>query len=181
EKILGTWIGTTTGAAAIVLAIYFAALSLGSFLYARIPPRFIKRPLRWYGVAELLLATWLLAIVLFFDRLPALVRPLLAAADSPLSLIAARVAVALLLMLVPITAAGTTFPAMVDASLQRSDAEPAAAMYTLNVAGAVIGAVLAPYALFPYAGVAGGVAVAAGLGGLAGLIAIAQTEGGLPA
>src|SRR5205085_12422788 len=35
--------------------------------------------------------------------------------------------------------------------------------------------------LVPYAGVAGGVAVAAGLGGLAGLIAIAQTEGGLPA
>ncbi|HKO02721.1 MAG TPA: hypothetical protein VJ032_13560 [Thermoanaerobaculia bacterium] len=179
EKILGTWIGTTTGAAAIVLAIYFAALSLGSFLYARIPPRFIKRPLRWYGFAELLLATWLLVIVVFFDRLPALVRPLLAAADSPLSLIAARVAVALLLMLVPITAAGMTFPAMVDASLQRSDAEPAAAMYTLNLAGAVIGAVLAPYALFPYAGVAGAVAIAAGLGGLAGLLAIAQTEGGL--
>src|SRR5436305_4023082 len=79
EKLLEPLLGTTVHAAAAVLAIYFAGLTIGGWAY-----RFLRRtdaaPLRIYALLELGVGLWALLLFAGFEQLTAAFLPLLRAA-----------------------------------------------------------------------------------------------------
>ena len=170
EKLLGTLVGTSTPAAAIVLATYFAGLTLGAWAYARFLRSRVDRPLRVYALLEAGAALWAVALFLFFDRLIPPFVPLLRGGfeAGPLELGMARLAVAAAWILPPTLLMGATLPAVADVLAgfrSRSSGRLLALFYSLNLLGAIAGAVLGPYLLFAKLGLDRTLLLAAILGG----------------
>ena len=59
-RLMGLVFGVTVHAATTVLASFMSGLALGSLVAGRFAPR-LRRPLLWFGVAELLIAAAALA------------------------------------------------------------------------------------------------------------------------
>ena len=109
EKLLGTLLGASTPAAAVVLSVYFLGLSLGAAGYARIF-RGVRDPLRVYAFLEGGVALWSLLLFLGFGWLVPAFAPLLRlAAGSFPSLQAARFLVAVCWILPPTFLMGASF------------------------------------------------------------------------
>jgi spermidine synthase len=176
EKLLEPLLGTTVHAAAAVLSIYFAGLTLGGWLY-----RFVRRtrPLRTYALLELGVGAWALMLYIGFEQLTAIFLPLLrTAADNFAALETMRLAVASLWILPPAVLMGATFPAMVD--FIAGDRRGVTRFYALNLLGATIAAVAAPYALFATIGLDKGLLVAACIDLAAGIVAWRSDRGTEP-
>ncbi|MCC6130796.1 MAG: fused MFS/spermidine synthase [Acidobacteria bacterium] len=157
EKLLGTLLGASTPAAAVVLSVYFAGLTAGSAAYKPIIRMRRASPLLVYAVAEVAVAVWAALLWLFFDDLPGLFSPLLSAGwGSFWALQALRGLVAVIWLFPPTFAMGVSFPAIVG-TLERTKlpetARRMSVFYTLNLAGAFLAAVVGPYVLFPRVGV----------------------------
>ena len=157
EKMLGLLLGTSTPAAAVVLAIYFAGLTLGGFAYRWIAKR-AASPLKLYGVLEIGVGVWALLLSSGMERLIDLFLPLLrgAASHGFTTLQMARFLVAACWIIPPTFLMGLTFPAMVDV-LGRIGAPRRAVsfIYSVNLLGALGGAILGPFLLFPTLGLDG--------------------------
>ncbi len=156
EKLLEPLLGTTVHAAAAVLSIYFAGLTVGGWTY-----RFVRRaaPLRVYATLELGVGLWALMLYLAFEHLTAAFLPLLrASADNFAALEAARLLVASAWILPPTILMGATFPAMVD--FISGDRRAVTRFYALNLLGATIAAGAAPYAVFATVGLDKGLLLA---------------------
>jgi spermidine synthase len=172
EKLLEPLLGTTVHAAAAVLSIYFAGLTIGGWAY-----RFLRRtrlePLRLYASLELGVGLWALMLYLAFERLTAAFLPLLrGVAGDFATLEAMRLAVASCWILPPTILMGATFPAMVDFISQWPDSRRAVTrFYALNLLGAAIAAGAAPYLLFAPFGLDKGMLAAASLDLAVGVIA----------
>jgi spermidine synthase len=167
EKLLEPLLGTTVHAAAAVLSIYFAGLTLGGWLY-----RFLRHanPLRIYAWLELGVGAWALLLYLAFEHLTAAFLPLLrTAADDFAALEAMRLAVAATWILPPTLLMGATFPAMVD--FIAGDRRGVTRFYSLNLLGATVAAGAAPYALFATIGLDKGMLVAACIDLVVGVVA----------
>src|SRR5262249_810206 len=65
-KLLGTIFGTAAYAVATVLASFMAGLALGSAFIGRRADH-IRRPLRWYAIAELAIGAYVVATPLLVD------------------------------------------------------------------------------------------------------------------
>lgn len=170
EKLLEPLLGTTVHAAAAVLSIYFAGLTLGGWLY-----RFLRRarpgPLRVYAFLELGVGVWALMLYLAFEQLTAAFLPLLRAVAGDFArLEVMRLAVAATWILPPTMLMGATFPAMVD--FIAGDRRGVTRFYALNLLGATIAAGAAPYALFATIGLDRGMLVAACIDLAAGVVAL---------
>ena len=168
EKLLGTLVGTSTPAAAIVLATYFSGITLGAWAYAKFLRSRVRRPLRVYAVLEGGAALWAIGLFLFFDHLIAPFLPLLRAgfAAGPGGLALARFAVAMLWILPPTLLMGS-FPAIADALAGlrlRNPGRRIALFYSLNLLGAIVGASAGPYLLFAQLGLDRTLLIAAILG-----------------
>ncbi len=158
EKLLSTVVGASTPAGAIVLAVYFAGLTIGGLGYGPVIAR-VRRPLVLYAALEGLVGLWALGLAVLFPWLQSGAGAVIGlAGDSAAALMALRLLVACAWILPPTIAMGMTFPAMVGVleqarvpGLQRRMAR----FYALNLLGAAIGAGLAPYLLFPYIGLVG--------------------------
>ena len=159
EKLLSTLVGASTPAAATVLAVYFGGLTLGGLLYGALPVLRRANPLRVYAVLEASVAFWALLLWLAFDRLIPIFAPLLATAvDQFWPTQAARALVAACWILPATVPMGASFPAIVDALGRLGPSAGGRAIsrfYTLNLTGAVIGAVAGPFLFFPLWGVGG--------------------------
>jgi spermidine synthase len=169
EKLLSTVVGASTPAGAIVLAVYFLGLTLGGLLYGAVSAS-LRRPLLLYALLEGLVGLWALALCLGFGIFQSFSSAIVAAAGAtPLAVAAARALVSALLILPPTVAMGMTFPAIVGVVRQASARFHTliSAFYALNLLGALLGTLLAPYLLFPRLGLTGT---------LAGLVAV---EGGV--
>jgi spermidine synthase len=70
-RLLGLVFGVTVYAASTVLAAFMAGLALGSFFAGHVADR-VRKPLRWFGVAEVLIAGSALSTPLFPGALEAL-------------------------------------------------------------------------------------------------------------
>lgn len=156
EKILGTLLGASTPAAAIVLSVYFAGISLGAVAYSRwIAPR-SSNPLRIYAWLELGIGLWSLILFFFFDSLVSIFAPLLALGANHLYLLMLlRLLVAAFWILPPTFLMGASLPAVVDFLRRIRLANPSRAVaffYTFNLLGALAGAIAGPYLLFPFFG-----------------------------
>jgi spermidine synthase len=170
ERLVTTVIGTSVEAAAIVLSVYFVALSVGAVLFSSAAKR-VPNPLRLYGIAELFAGLCAIAIGLGFSHIQLLsVSILQRAGESALLLPCARTLVAALFIAPPAIAMGMTFPAMIGyaelhtrSSGTAPDAGPGQAttrrfmtgLYASNVAGGVVAALGCPYCIFPYLGMTG--------------------------
>jgi len=168
EKLLGTLLGTSTPAGAVVLGTYFGGLTLGGWLYARrraAAPVAPSRAFATYAKLEgaIALACALLA-VLATDLVPLFVPLLRLGAGSTAGLFAVRLVVAACWILPVTVPMGATFPAIVDALdvvAERSRGAAISAFYAMNLVGAIAAAALGPYLVFPPLGVDGALGLAA--------------------
>ncbi|HMF56225.1 MAG TPA: fused MFS/spermidine synthase [Pyrinomonadaceae bacterium] len=162
-RMLGLVFGATTFAVSTVLAAFMGGLALGSAWAGRVGPK-VKRPLRAYGLLEIGIALYALAVPLLFR-----------AADSVYALVwqrfhpgffafsTWRFALSCALLLVPTVLMGATLPVL-SAALLRSPVRSettVARLYTCNLAGAILGTLVAGFVLLPFAGVRTTILVAA--------------------
>lgn len=158
EKLLSTVVGASGPAAAIVLATYFSGIAIGGFLYARFGRR-VTDPLRLYGGLELFVGAWALVLYFLFPCLQGGFSSLLGfAGDNSAVLFGLRIVASMFWILPPTIAMGATFPAIIGGLRILGFPEPrrdVVLFYALNLVGATLGAVAAPYQLFPELGLSG--------------------------
>lgn len=166
--------GVTAYAASTVLAAFMAGLALGSWLAGPLLAR-ISRPLKAFGVAEILIGASALLTPIALSAASALYRSLYAVApDAFVVQTAARFACAFLVLLVPTVMMGLTLPLLSAAPLVRGSqfSSRVSALYAVNTAGAVTGALLTGFILIGALGVSQTFLLAALVNTLVGVAAI---------
>lgn len=154
-KRLGITFGGTALAAYTVMATYMGGMALGAWLGGVIADR-VRVPLGWYAAFEAAIGLYALATPGLFALtnrlyvyLAADVRP-----DAPL-LTFLRVLLGVLVLGIPTVLMGTTLPLMFkflrSAKVVRGQA--IAGLYTANIIGAALGALLGGYLVLPALGI----------------------------
>jgi len=141
--------GVTAYAASTVLAAFMAGLALGSWLAGPILTR-IRRPLRAFGIAELLVGLSAMATPAALDFASVVYRALYRTMpDAFVVQTVARFVCAFLVLMVPTALMGLTLPLLSASSLVRGPRFSAriSALYAANTAGAVTGALLTGFVL----------------------------------
>ena len=167
--------GVTTYAVSTVLATFMGGLALGSHLFGRFVDR-SRNPLLVYALLEAAIGLYALFIPTAF----VLLRPTYVALHglglSYTAFSAGRAVLAALVLLLPTTLMGGTFPVLMRAwtSSRRGVGRSAGVLYFVNTAGAVAGVLLAGVFLIERFGLAGTTRIAASanlvLGGVAALL-----------
>jgi spermidine synthase len=180
SKYLSYIVGSTAYAVSAVLAAFMTGLAVGAHFGGKASPR-VTRPLRAYGVLELIVAVAVAATPLCFHLLTPLYTSL--ARSMPNSLVALSVVrwlTALGLVVVPTMAMGATLP-LLSRIFDTGDASAAAsalrerrlgALYAINTLGGAFGALLAAYLILPALGVDGTVFASACGSALIGVLAL---------
>src|ERR1044071_5572035 len=157
--------GATTFAVSTVLTAFMGGLALGSFYFGRRSER-VTRPLRLYGLLELCIGFYGLAVPFIFAALPGVYHPIwrwLSLSFFALSLI--RFLFAALVLILPTALMGATLPVL--SSYYAQDASRiglrVGLLYSLNTFGAVIGAAATGFFLIPILGMNTATAVAAAI------------------
>lgn len=167
--------GTTSYAVSTVLAIIFLGLGVGSLLGGRLSDG-RWRPLRVYGVFELIIGLWAALFIVFMAWGESAVVAILQATQSSwFAGIVLRAALAGLLLLVPVTLMGATLPLIAkyvtgEMSLR---GRRIGVLYSVNTFGAVAGAMAAGFWLVPEAGYTLTTFVGAAANAGVGIVAIA--------
>jgi len=157
--------GSTTFALSSILAIFFAGLAGGSWLFGRIAQR-LQRPLRLYAVLEIALAVFALASPLAFDLLDGLYGSIYRAlAGRTVLLFAARFGLVAVVLLPPTILMGGTLPLFCrQFVVQQSRLSGSIGfLYGVNTLGAALGCLTAGFWLLPGIGVLGSIRLAAAL------------------
>jgi predicted membrane-bound spermidine synthase len=153
----GLVVGNAVWSAALTVGAFMAGLALGNALAIRLVSR-LRNPVLGYAAVEVAAAVSGAALVVAFPFLPALFAPLLSPLlGEPVSLNAARAAIAFLLMAVPATALGATLP-LLARPLEAATGSYGLALgrlYGVNTLGAVAGTLLAELVLVPELGLRG--------------------------
>ena len=173
-RMLGLVFGATTLAISTVLAAFMGGLAIGSALAARLA-RKIKKPLSTYGWMEIAIAIYALLVPLLFqsiDNLYALIWQQFQPSFFVFSLW--RFALSSLALLVPTTLMGATLPVLAAAFVHSShrDSNSVTRLYACNLAGAIVGTLMAGFVLLPALGIRTTIAVAAAINIIVGIIAI---------
>ncbi|MBI3562550.1 MAG: fused MFS/spermidine synthase [Gammaproteobacteria bacterium] len=156
-RLLGLSMGSTSASISTVLAAFFLGMAMGSYLAERITRHRIHS-FTPYLVLELLIGIsglMLLPILLHLDGVLALVP----AMGTTLSL---KFAVALLLLSLPTLCMGATFPVMASILIRQHNeiGLRMSQLYSLNTAGAVLGAALTGFVFIPHWGLDGSIYIA---------------------
>ncbi len=152
SRLLRLVFGTTTLAIATILVAYMAGLGIGGLLGGRIAGR-VRNGVRAYGVIEIVVGLYALAMPFLFSFYPELARALLADLSFwPSAML--RFALAFIVLCAPTIGMGMTLPFLTRA-LVRDDRAGAgiALLYGLNTLGAVTGVFAATFLLLPRLGV----------------------------
>jgi spermidine synthase len=173
-RMLGLVFGATTFAISAVLAAFMGGLALGSAWAGRLATR-IKRPLKAYGIIEIAIALYALAVPPLFrwiDYLYAFIWEQFRPGFYAFSLW--RFVLSCLVLLVPTMLMGATLPVL-SAALLRSPHHTQTAvtrLYTCNLVGAIIGTIGAGFLLLPMIGVRWTIFTAAAINLIVGIAAI---------
>lgn len=156
-RLLGLSMGSTSASISTVLAAFFLGMAIGSYLAERITRNRIHN-LRPYIILELLIGVSglaLLPILLHLDGLLAWFPTL----GTELSL---KFFLALLLLSIPTLCMGATFPVMASILIRRQGEVGLrmSQLYSLNTAGAVLGAALTGFVFIPNWGLDGAIYIA---------------------
>ena len=180
SKYLSYIVGSTAYAVSAVLAAFMTGLAIGAHFGGKASLR-VRRPLRAYGLLELVVASAVAATPFAFRLLTPLYAEL--ARSTPHSLLALsawRWFTALGLVVIPTMAMGATLPLL---SRSLDTGEPSAeaaglrqrrlgALYALNTLGGALGALLAAYLILPALGVDGTVFASAAGSALVAVLAL---------
>jgi len=173
-RMLGLVFGATTLAVSTVLAAFMGGLALGSALAGLTGTR-VKRPVRAYGLLEIGIALYALAVPLLFslvDNLYALIWQQFHPGFFVFSLW--RFLLSCVMLLVPTTLMGATLP-LLSAALVRSVGQTSTSvtkLYTRNLAGAICDTLVAGFLLLPTFGVRATIYTAAMINIIIGLVTI---------
>lgn len=155
-------VGSTTAAVSTVLSVFMTGLGLGAWLFGSAADR-SRAPLRLYGYLEIGIGLYALLLPLLIG---ASMSPYVSVARhflaEPELLLPVRVALGFLLLLVPTVLMGGTLPVLiryVTRSLDRLGAD-LGTLYSMNLAGAVVGSLAAGFVLIRVFGVHGANVVA---------------------
>lgn len=156
-RLLGLSMGSTSASISTVLAAFFLGMAIGSYLAERITRNRINS-LKPYVVLEFLIGISglaLLPILLHLDGLLAFFPTL----GTELSL---KFFLALILLSIPTLCMGATFPVMASILIRRHGeiGLRMSQLYSLNTAGAVLGAALTGFVFIPYWGLDGAIYIA---------------------
>lgn len=152
-KQLGLLFGSTSQAAAVTLAAFFAGLGAGSGWWGRRASS-VARPLRLYAWLEFAIALSALAyfgvLKLFHALYPSLHGPL----SGSSWMLAVKLALALLLVFPAAFFMGGTVPVIGQAMIREPDrlGRTGAMLYALNTLGAALGVAMAAFVLMPALG-----------------------------
>ncbi|MBI3185627.1 MAG: fused MFS/spermidine synthase [Myxococcales bacterium] len=179
-RALSLVLGSTTYAVSTMLATFLGGLALGAHLGGRRADRGGNLVLA-FGLCELGIAVAGIVSVPLIHSLPGAYLALFRALHGiPVLFFCAQMALCVLVMLLPTTLMGATFPLVSRAtttSLERMGSRVGAA-YTLNTVGAVFGSVLGGFVLIPTAGLTGAVIAAGALNLLVGVTMTAAARAG---
>ncbi len=157
-RLLGLSMGSTSASISTVLAAFFLGMALGSYLAERITRNRINN-LNSYIVLELLIGIsglLLLPVLMNLDGLMQLLPPALGMS------LAFKFAATIILLIIPTVAMGATFPVMASLMIRRQEevGQGVSHLYSLNTAGAVLGACLSGFVFIPTVGLNGAVYIA---------------------
>lgn len=159
-RLLGLSIGATAAAIGTVLAAFFFGMAAGSYLAERITRNRIH-DLRAYVVLEALIGLsglLLLPALLHLD----LIMAWLPAGGGSLGV---KFMLAMILLCIPTACMGATFPVMASILIRREGdmGRRLSRLYSLNTAGAVLGAGLSGFVFIPLWGLDGAIFIAVAL------------------
>ena len=143
-RLLSLVFGVTVYAASTVLAAFMTGLALGSLLAGPLLKR-VGRPLAIFGAAEILIGLSALATPLGLDAAAVVYRTLHQSVPDSLGVLtAARLVCSLIVLLLPTILMGMTLPVLSASALVRESqlGSRIGALYAMNTAGAVVGALL---------------------------------------
>jgi spermidine synthase len=173
-RMLGLVFGATTLAVSTVLAAFMGGLALGSALAGRRGAA-VSRPVRAYGLIEIGIAVYALAVPFLFrliDNLYVVIWQHFHPGFFAFSVW--RFVLSCIVLLVPTTLMGATLP-LLSAALLRSTGRNLTSvtrLYTRNLAGAIIGCIAAGFFLLPTLGVRATIYTAAVINILIGIVAL---------
>jgi spermidine synthase len=166
--------GATTFAVSTVLTAFMGGLALGSFYFGRRSEK-VTRPLRLYGLLEIGIGVYGLAVPFIFAVLPLIYHPIwqwLQLSFFTLSVV--RFLFAILVLILPTALMGATLPVL--SSYYARDARliglRVGSLYSLNTFGAVFGAASTGFVLIPVLGMHATTLLAAAINILLGLVAL---------
>ena len=173
-RMLGLVFGATTLAVSTVLAAFMGGLALGSALAGKLAPR-IRKPVATYGWIEIGIAAYALLVPLLFrliDHVYVLIWQQFQPGFFAFSLW--RFVLSSLVLLVPTTLMGATLPVLAAALVHSSkrNSNSVTRLYACNLAGAILGTLIAGFVLLPVLGVRMTILVAAVMNVIVGVIAI---------
>jgi len=150
--------GSTVHAVSTVPTVFFGGLALGSWLFGRlIDRRGASAGLRWYAALEAGVGLYAFITPWLFDTVRHLYIPIYQASGfSPTALVAASFACSALILLVPTTLLGGTFPVLGRFLIRSGETRGGtiAGLYAINTAGAMAGTLLVYYVGLPVLGLA---------------------------
>ncbi len=166
--------GNTTQAVSAILTGYFGGLAIGSVIGGRLADK-VRRPLRLYGLIELVLVGVVLVTPLLFRGMHELYRAGYAGLQHEPTLLAlVRYGLALLALAPATILMGATLPTL-SRHMSRRRAELGTAfgrLYAMNTIGAIFGTALAGLVLIELLGLTGTLVVGAIGSATAGIVAI---------
>lgn len=175
-KQLSLVVGVEVYAVTIAVSAFFAGLAVGGYWLGRRADR-LQRPLRLYAWLEAGVAVLSVAATFLLARSA----PAFAQLEQHAGL--AAWLLPFLLVGVPAVLMGGTLPVLVRASMHVAQgmAQTGGRLYAANTAGAIAGALMAPFFLLPAFGVQGSAWVAAGINVLVAVIALGMDHAAQPA
>jgi spermidine synthase len=166
--------GSTTFALSTVLAVFFSGMAAGSYLSGHFS-RCTTKPLLWYAVIEVLLASYALSTPYLFDFVNFIYDIAFEVVQFRPNLgIALRLLLVLLVLFIPALLLGATLPLFCRQMVTSNHriASEIGVLYTVNTLGAAVGCMLAGFYLIPELGVSSSIAAGAALNIAAALIAL---------
>ncbi|GMU83270.1 MAG: hypothetical protein AMXMBFR47_31400 [Planctomycetota bacterium] len=167
--------GGTTHAISTALVAFMGGLGLGSYLAGRFSKN-ARNPGRVYGVVEIIIGVYALAVPLLLNLADPIYRAIYpSVATEPWLLTAARFVVGAGVLLVPTTLMGATLPLLVRYVTQHAGqaARWVGVLYGINTLGAVGGTLATGFYLIPVLGLTVTTGTAAGLNIAIGVAALA--------
>jgi len=161
EKLLSVVVGASTPSAATVLAVYFLGLSLGGYCASVLLKRKVS-PVLGYCIAELGVALCCLTLLLSFDTGTHWYASLIAwgGADT-VRLVLARATIAGIVILPTALCLGLSFPFLgsLAAQAEENASYYLTKLYCINLFGAALCALAAPFLIFPKVGLSGALVI----------------------
>jgi spermidine synthase len=161
EKLLSVVVGASTPSAATVLAVYFLGLSLGGYGASILLKRKVSAVLG-YCIAELGVALCCLWLLLSFDTGTAWYSSLIAwGGGDTVRLVIARATIAGIIILPTALCLGLSFPFLgsLAAQVENNASYYLTKLYCINLLGAALCALAAPFLIFPKLGLSGALVI----------------------